>query len=133
MRPNRSPQPVDSPHESTLIARLIETWLYLGIAGVLLLPAARAHSIAFGWTAYWLVGAPLLMWAMQHRQRLAARARTFLVGSFVRRRSDVAGAGCPFERRQGWRHVRAQARRLRPALRSVAARPRGDANAMLSR
>lgn len=133
MHPNRSPQPVVSPHESTLIARLIEIWLYLGIAGVLLLPAARAHSIAFGWTAYWLVGAPLLMWAMQHRQRLAACARTFLVGSFVRRRSDVAGVGSPFDRRQGWRHVRAQARRLRPALRRTAAHSRSATNPALSR
>ncbi len=133
MHPTRSTQPSDTPHDSTLIARFIETWLYLGIAGVLLLPAARAHSIAFGWIAYWLVGAPLLMWAMQHRQRLAASARTFLVSSFVRRRSAVAGAGSPFDRRQGWRHVRAQARRLRPAVRSGAARSRGVATAALSR
>lgn len=109
----RSQQPADDSHDSTLIARLIELWLYAGVAGVLLLPAARAHSIAFGWTAYWLVGAPLLMWAMLHRRRLAAHGRAILVGWFVRRGSDVAGAGSPFDRRQGWRHVRAQARRLR--------------------
>ena len=108
-------QQVDRSHESTLIARFIELWLYLGIAGVLLLPAARSHSLAFGWPAYWLVGAPLLMWAMQRRQRLAAHARAILVGSFVRRSSDVAGTGGPFDRRQGWRHVRAQARRVRAA------------------
>lgn len=107
-------QPVESPHESTLIARVIEIWLCSGIAGVLLLPTARAHSIAFGWIAYWLVGAPLLMWAMQHRQRLAARAQTVLVGLFLRRRSDMSGAGNPFNRRQGWLHgrPRAQARRI---------------------
>lgn len=103
----RSQQPVDRSHESTLIARFIELWLYIGVAGVLLLPAARAHSIAFGWTAYWLVGAPLLMWAMLHRRRLAVHGRAILVGWFVHRRSDVAGAGSPFDRRQGWRHVRA--------------------------
>lgn len=117
-----SQQPVDHSHESTLIARVIEVWLCLGIAGVVLLPAARAHSVAFGWPAYWLVGAPLLMWAMQRRQWLAAHVRAFLVGSFVHRRSDVAGAGRPFDRRQGWRHVRAQARRLRDAPRLGVAR-----------
>ncbi len=111
----RTQQPVDRSPESTLIARFVELWLVAGIAGVLLLPAARAHSLAFGWTAYWLVGAPLLMWAMQHRQRLAAQARAILVGSFLYRRSDVAGTGSPFDRRQGWRHVRAQARRIASA------------------
>jgi hypothetical protein len=99
-------------NESTLIARLIAAWLYCGIAGVLLLPQARAHSSAFGWTAYWLVGAPLLMWAMQYRQLLAARGQAILVGLFARRATDVAGAGSPFDRRQGWRHVR-----LRQAVR----------------
>ena len=108
-----SQQPVDHSHESTLIARVIEVWLCLGIAGVVLLPAARAHSVAFGWSAYWLVGAPLLMFAMQRRQRLAAQVQAILVGLFLRRRSDVAGTGGPFDRRQGWRHVRAQAKRLR--------------------
>lgn len=106
-------QAVDHSHESTLIARFIELWLYLGIAGVLLLPAARTHSLAFGWIAYWLVGAPLLMWAMQRRQRLAVQVRAILVGSFLCRGLDVAGTGSPFDRRQGWRHVRAQAKRCK--------------------
>ena len=108
-------QAVDHSHESTLIARFIELWLYLGIAGVLLLPAARTHSLAFGWIAYWLVGAPLLMWAMQCRRSLAAHARAILVGLCMRSATDVAGAGSPFDRRQGWRHVRSrpQAKRLR--------------------
>ena len=100
--------------ESTLIARLIAGWLCIGLAGVALLPEARAHSAQFGWIAYWLVGAPLLMWAMQRRQLLAAHARAILVGLCMRRATDVAGAGSPFDRRQGWRHVRSrpQARRL---------------------
>jgi hypothetical protein len=102
-------------HESTLIARGIGIWLYCGLAGVLLLPAARAHSPAFGWIAYWLVGAPVLMWAMQRRQVLAQRAQAILVGLCAPRVSGVAGAGSPFDRRQGWRHARTlrQARRLR--------------------
>lgn len=114
MHQPRSLQRLDASRESTLIARLIEFWLYGGLAGVLLLPAARSHSIAFGWIAYWLVGAPLLMWAMQRRQQLAAHARAILVGLCVRRGSDVAGAERPFDRRQGWLHVRprAQARRI---------------------
>ena len=105
----------DAAHESTLIARGIGIWLYCGIAGVLLLPAARAHSPEFGWIAYWLVGAPVLMWAMQRRQVLAQRGQAFLVGLFAPRVSGVAGAGSPFDRRQGWLHAgaRQQARRLK--------------------
>lgn len=101
--------------ESTLIARLIAGWLCCGLAGVALLPEARAHSAQFGWIAYWLVGAPLLMWAMQCRRSLAAQAWAILVGLCLRGATDVAGTGSPFDRRQGWRHVRSrpQAKRLR--------------------
>lgn len=115
MSQSRSTHTNDAAHESTLIARCIDGWLYCGLAGVLLLPAARAHSPEFGWLAYWLVGAPVLMWAMQRRQLLARRGQAILVGLFAPRVSGVAGAGSPFDRRQGWLHARTkpQARKLR--------------------
>ncbi|MGQ0799193.1 MAG: hypothetical protein ACT4NL_03645 [Pseudomarimonas sp.] len=43
---------------------LLVHWLTAGIALVVLLPAARSHSLWIGWLPYWLVAAPLLCLAI---------------------------------------------------------------------
>ncbi|UXI68529.1 hypothetical protein [Tahibacter amnicola] len=99
----------------TLVDRVSGCWFAAGLCLWLALPSARAYSPVFGWVGYWLVGAPLVTLLAAHRHRLLASARAFLVRSFARRSSDVAGEGTPFDRRQGWRHVMVrhrQARRL---------------------
>ena len=104
--------------EPTLVERGAWCWLAAGAVGWVLVPAAREYSLAIGWTVYWRVGAPLLVLATLHGQGLAARGKAILVGLAAPRDAVVAGAGCPFDRRQGWRHGmrhRAQARRLTPS------------------
>jgi len=39
---------------------LLMHWLCVGLALVILLPAARSYSMWIGWLPYWLVAAPLL-------------------------------------------------------------------------
>lgn len=41
--------------------------LVLGIAAVVLIPAARGSSLWIGWLPLWLVGMPLVAWWSLHR------------------------------------------------------------------
>ena len=104
-----------------LEARIAWTWFAVGLVAWSLAPPLRDYSPQAGWLSYWLVGAPLLALAMIHRQALANRLRSILVGSGPVRGGGVAGAGSPIGR-QGWRRRaprQAQARRLAPTRRSL--------------
>ena len=49
------------------IARVLRTWLLWGAVAVLLVPAARMHTIALGWLPLYLVAMPAsALWAL-HR------------------------------------------------------------------
>ena len=102
-------------------ARVAWAWFAAGLAAWSLTPALRDYSPQAGWLSYWLVGAPLLVLAMVHRQALAHRLRSILVGSGPVRDGGVVGAGGP-SGRQGWRRRaprQAQALRLAPSRRSL--------------
>lgn len=59
-----------------LLAALVRHALAVGIALVLLLPAARGSHSLLGWLPLWLVGMPsVALWAL-HRFPLPRRART---------------------------------------------------------
>ncbi|MBU8975964.1 MULTISPECIES: hypothetical protein [unclassified Lysobacter] len=70
----------------------------IGVAIVLLLPAARGFSPTFGWMPLWLVAMPLAAWWALHRFRLPAREADEAATVRTRRRSG------------------AQARRRRPSV-----------------
>ncbi|HJU40444.1 MAG TPA: hypothetical protein VJ724_12775, partial [Tahibacter sp.] len=90
----------DSVGHAPLTARIAWTWFMVGLVAWIALPALRGYSPQTGWLSYWLVGAPLLVLATIHRQRLAARWRSILVGSPP---GSAVAAGSPWEWRQGRR------------------------------
>jgi hypothetical protein len=103
-------------------ARIAWTWFMVGLVAWSVSPALRDYSPLAGWLSYWLVGAPLLMLVTIHRQALAARLRSILVGSQPGRGGGAAAAGSRWDRRQGWRRRApriAQARRVAPPRRSL--------------
>lgn len=67
------------------LAMLLRHSLAVGIALVLLLPAARGTHALLGWLPLWLVGMPsVALWAL-HRFPLPRRARAERVASTPRR------------------------------------------------
>ena len=113
--------PQSGPAPQRLAARIAWTWFMVGLVAWSVSPALRGYSPQIGWFSYWLVGAPLLVLVTIHRQVLAARLRSILVGSQPDR-GGVVAAGSQWDRRQGWRRRAtrpAQARRVVPSRRSV--------------
>ncbi|MFC4729587.1 hypothetical protein [Coralloluteibacterium thermophilus] len=72
------------------LARTLVQWLALGLACVLMLPAARGSAEAIGWLPFWLVVAPASSLALLFRHRLAAACGALLVARPRRRRGDQA-------------------------------------------
>lgn len=68
---HRHPSPSQSPAQVyPALERALRQVTCLGLALVLLLPAARGHSDWLGWVPLWLVGMPLAAWWAMHRFRL---------------------------------------------------------------
>ena len=75
---------IDPQLQRALIATLM-----VGLALVLLIPAARSHSDWFGWIPLWLVGMPAVaLWA-SHRFRLPLHRAAITVVSPRRRRTGA--------------------------------------------
>lgn len=81
-----------TPHPALLAA--LRTWLGLGLLALLLLPAARGHSLLIGWLPFWLVLAPLSALLAGERLRLAAA-----VSAWARRRRSRTRRRAPQARR----------------------------------
>lgn len=52
------------------LVRWVKWLAMLGLAVVLLFPAARGHGYWLGWAPLWLVGMPFVAWWALHRFRL---------------------------------------------------------------
>lgn len=65
----------------------------IGLAAMLLLPAARGYSTWLGWMPLWLLGMPLAGWWALHRFRLPRWPQALRAPSGLRRRqSGIAQA-----------------------------------------
>lgn len=80
------------------LARCLVQWLLVGALCVLLLPAARAQSVA-GWLPFWLVLAPAASLAVLFRQRLLAAVLALAPGPGPRSRSQARRIGAGRARR----------------------------------
>ena len=70
-RPTTAPDP--------RLVRTLWQWLALGALLLLVVPAARGHSLWFGPGAFWLLAAPLTSLLMLYRHAVAAAWRGILV------------------------------------------------------
>jgi len=71
--------PAPSRHQESVDPRLlhgVRNAAAVGLALVLLLPAARGHSDWLGWMPLWLVGMPAVAWWSLYRFRLPLRKAT---------------------------------------------------------
>lgn len=68
------PTPLDSDDFAPWQAALV-TWLAVGCAALLLVPALRGVDPWFGWLPFWLVVAPAVDLAVLRRRWLVARVR----------------------------------------------------------
>jgi len=105
--PNFVHRPSSSPHSPAraypALERALRQATCVGLALVVLLPAARGHSDWLGWMPLWLVGMPLAAWWAMHRFRLPGwPARpAYVLRPTRRRRSRVQARRCA---RPAWRH-----------------------------
>ena len=101
---HRQPSSSSSPAQAyPALERALRQTTCLGLALVLLLPAARGHSDWLGWMPLWLVGMPLAAWWAMHRFRLPtwpARQQSVLRPG-RRRRFRSQARRCA---RPAWRH-----------------------------
>ncbi|HEY5971048.1 MAG TPA: hypothetical protein VIT22_03590 [Pseudoxanthomonas sp.] len=84
--PSRQHESVDLDLE-----RILRSAVIVGLALVLLLPAARGQSDWLGWMPLWLVGMPAVAWCSLHRFRLPLRRSVVreIASSGRRRRSGA--------------------------------------------
>lgn len=68
--------PCDTSSVDPRIDELLRGALAVGVAIVLLLPAARGVHPMIGWLPMWLVAMPAVAWWALHRFRLPARGET---------------------------------------------------------
>lgn len=86
--PSRKHESVDLDLE-----RFLRSVVIVGLALVLLLPAARGQSDWLGWMPLWLVGMPAVAWWSLHRFRLPLRKPASCEAAHpVRRRRSGAQA-----------------------------------------
>jgi len=64
------PQSLSPAQAHPALERALRQAVGVGLALVVLLPAARGHSDWLGWMPMWLVGMPLSAWWAMHRFRL---------------------------------------------------------------
>lgn len=64
------PQSLSPVQAYPALERALRQATVIGLALVVLLPAARGHSDWLGWMPMWLVGMPLSAWWAMHRFRL---------------------------------------------------------------
>ncbi|MEO8670349.1 MAG: hypothetical protein ABI411_03475 [Tahibacter sp.] len=78
-----------TPNEWPPFEALLKVWLCLGCITLLLAPGARGYSAQFGYIAYWLVAAPLLLIFATHAREWRARPPVRNLAPTVRARGGL--------------------------------------------
>jgi hypothetical protein len=91
----------------------LSSWLVVGCAALICVPALRGSDPLFGWLPFWLVVAPAIDLAVLRRHRLMACAQDLLAR--VSRRRRLVRQARPVRRRSRTaRHAQPLARKMRP-------------------